>query len=375
MQRQSEEQRSMITIDVVLERPSEAVYPIKIGSKILERFGEVFDLSGYSKVVVVVDEVLLDSALPKILKGIPVGSVPLSVSGGETGKVIDAVARLWGAFLNAGMDRRSVVINLGGGAVTDLGGFAASTFMRGVDFIQVPTTLLAQVDASVGGKVGINFGGIKNLVGAFDQPKGVLIDVDTLSTLPRREFLSGFSEIVKHGLIYDSEFFSVLEDCAGVDLDDESLTRIITRSCEIKAAIVASDERETGARKLLNFGHTVGHAIEALSYAAGEPLLHGEAVSIGMVAETYLSFLAGFISSGGCQRVEQCLSRSGLPIRLPFDVSNEELISKMKVDKKNVGGTMRWTLLSSIGVGVYDQHLSHATVSAALDYLRTDGIR
>lgn len=362
----------MITLQIKFNERSGALsYPITIGSDILPHFSSTFDLSPYSTIAVVIEEKLIDPILPKILASLPeekTAVIPLEA--GEENKGMEQVAVLWAAFLEAGLDRRSLIFNVGGGVATDLSGFAASTFMRGVDFIQVPTTLLAQVDASLGGKVGVNFAGIKNLVGSFNQPRAVVIDVKTLDTLPLRQYLSGFAEIIKHGLINDAEFFAVLEDCADVTLDDESLVKIISRSCQIKASIVEKDEKEGGLRKLLNFGHTIGHAIESYSHEIGQPLLHGEAISIGMVAESRISCLAGMISDAACQRIEDTLVRYQLPIRIPFEVENESLLAKMRLDKKNIAGVMKWTLLNSIGSGVYDQHISATVLNNALNYVK-----
>jgi len=281
-------------------------------------------------------------ALTDILSGKTVNTVLLP--DGEAHKTIDSSMLVIDELVKAGANRDTTVIALGGGVVGDIAGFAAASYMRGVSIIQVPTTLLAQVDSSVGGKTGVNHPGGKNLIGAFHQPKLVLIDTDTLATLPQRELAAGLAEAIKHGAIADAEYFEWIENNATALLakDSDAMAHLVIRSCQIKAAVVAEDERERGARALLNFGHTFAHAIENnLGY--GE-WLHGEAVAAGMVMAAELSEL-GAAEQG---RLAALLDAVGLPTRPPA-IDSEKWRSAMSLDKKVAAKRLRFILLESIG--------------------------
>jgi 3-dehydroquinate synthase len=273
----------------------------------------------------------------------------LIIDAGEQSKSIDVAIELWERMLDEGTDRKSAVIAVGGGVVGDLAGFVAATFARGLTFVQVPTTLLAQVDSSVGGKVGINLPGAKNMIGSFWQPRGVLIDVNVLQTLPEREFNAGMAEVVKYGVIQDAEFFAYLE--RNVDAinsrDPEVLTNIVQRCCRLKADVVEQDEREeTGLRAILNYGHTFGHALEA---ATGyEELLHGEGVAIGMLCASRLAERLGRIDASLTKRQQDLLESFGLPTAVP-PLDHEELIELMYHDKKTERGKLRFVLPSRLG--------------------------
>lgn len=291
---------------------------------------------------------------------------PIVLHPGESEKNIVTVKRIWKVLLESGFDRRSLVLTIGGGVIGDMGGFAASTFMRGIEFIQIPTTLLAMVDASIGGKTGINFGGIKNSIGTFRQPKAVVIATQFLQTLPERELLSGWAEIIKHGLILDAAYLEAVTAKRPSEYSADEIASIIHRSCELKAQIVTADETEGGDRKKLNFGHTIGHAIEAYlhEYAAQSdtdvtPFTHGEAIAVGMVAEAYLSWKNGLIQETVVHQIEDAITTVGLPIRLPpqFCESEhvyQELYQKMLHDKKNTNGTIQFALLKALGKAIYD---------------------
>lgn len=278
-------------------------------------------------------------------------------------------------MLEARCERSTTVVALGGGVVGDLAGFAAATLLRGVDFVQVPTTLLSQVDSSVGGKTGINTPFGKNLVGAFHQPRQVLIDTETLRTLNQRELLAGYAEVVKYGLIDDPAFFTRLErDGAALVAGDEGLRRdAILTSCAAKARVVAEDERESGRRALLNLGHTFGHALEA-ECGYGGALLHGEAVAIGMVMAFDLSVRLGFCSAEDAARVRAHLSAVGLPVTPPRlngeRMDTDRLIAHMASDKKVAGGKVTFVLARGIGQAFLsrdvEQDALRATVSAAI---------
>lgn len=271
---------------------------------------------------------------------------------GETTKSLEATADLYNHLVDMPADRSTVVIAVGGGVIGDLAGFAAATYNRGIPFVQVPTTLLAMVDSSVGGKVGINHPRGKNLIGAFHQPLGVLIDTDYLTTLPDREFRAGLAEVIKYGVILDSSFFHYLEQHAAeiVAREPAALRRIVASSCELKAAVVSQDEFErTGLRAVLNYGHTFGHAFEALS-GYGE-LLHGEAVAIGMQYAARLAVKLDRIPQEIVDRQERLLVALGLPVSLPASLSwsPDEVLAAMRLDKKTLGGKLRFVLPTRLG--------------------------
>ena len=273
----------------------------------------------------------------------------LIVEPGEPSKSVDVAIELWERLLDEGADRKSTVVAVGGGVIGDLAGFIAATFASGLAFVQVPTTLLAQVDSSVGGKVGINLPGAKNMVGAFWQPRGVLIDVASLATLPDREFRAGLAEVVKYGVIQDAEFFAYLEEHVEAinHRNPAVLTHIVQRCCRLKADVVEKDEREeTGLRAILNYGHTFCHAFEA---ATGyEALLHGEGVAIGMLCASRLAERMGRVDAAFTKRQYDLLTAFGLPTAVP-EVSHEELIELMYHDKKVERGKLRFVLPTRMG--------------------------
>jgi len=326
-------------------------YPIHIGEGLIDR-PELFapHLAG-SRAAVVTNEVvapLYAGRLEATLARAGSATLRIVLPDGEAHKDWASLDRIHGALLAANADRRTVVVALGGGVVGDLAGFAAATYQRGVAFIQVPTTLLAQVDSSVGGKTGINHPLGKNMIGAFHQPRAVIADTATLATLPRRELSAGLAELAKHGAIRDSAFLAWMEGHAAALLgrDPEALAHAIRRSCEIKAAVVAEDEMETGPRALLNFGHTFGHAIEAaMGYGAW---LHGEAVAAGMVLAARLSSELGRLSREDVTRLESLLAALGLPTRAP-PLPAERWLELMGRDKKNQAGRITFILLEALG--------------------------
>lgn len=276
----------------------------------------------------------------------------VAIPAGESSKSISVVQTMYDALVQQRADRRAVVLAVGGGVVGDAAGFAAATYNRGIIFIQVPTSLLAMVDSSVGGKVGINHPKGKNLIGAFHQPRGVLIDPQVLDTLPDREFRSGLAEVVKYGVILDADFFRFLEENVDQILnhDPATLTHLIARSCQLKAQVVEEDEFETtGLRAVLNYGHTFGHAYEALT-GYGQ-LTHGEAVAIGMVHASQLAERRNLVDSTFTQRQVDLLMRLGLPTALPEParLTVEDVLSRMRLDKKNVAGKLRFILPTRMG--------------------------
>jgi 3-dehydroquinate synthase len=279
----------------------------------------------------------------------------IEVPDGEAAKTLAVAERTWNALLDAGLDRTSVVVALGGGSVGDLAGFVAATYMRGMNFVQVPTTVLAQVDASIGGKTAINHPRAKNLVGAFHQPRLVLVDPLTATTLPEREFRSGLAEVVKHGIVLDAGYFDDVEASVTPLLarDPATLERVIGGSCRLKAGIVERDEHEAELRHVLNYGHTIGHALEA---ATGyERWAHGEAVSLGMVAEARLARRLGLAGQATVDRQERLLATIGLPVRAP-GIDADAVLAAIARDKKARDGRVPFVLAPAIGTFqlVYD---------------------
>ncbi len=285
---------------------------------------------------------------------------------GEDSKALAVAETLYTKAIACGLDRRSPVIAVGGGVVGDLAGFVAATYLRGVPFIQVPTTLLAQVDSSVGGKVAVNHPAGKNLIGAFYQPRLVVADPGCLATLPARELASGLAEVVKHGIIADAAFFAYLEGNSAAILAREpgSLAEIVRRSCEIKAAVVEQDEKESGLRMILNFGHTIGHAIEAATGFARYS--HGEAVAVGMHGAARLSSLLGRCGPDTVAAIRALSARFGLPTAAP-GCRPEDLLAYLARDKKSIGGAVNWVLTGGIGRAVVTADVPEEAVRQVLD--------
>ena len=326
-------------------------YPIYIEPACLEqRSNELQALCLNKKVAIVSNETIAPLYLASLESSL--GRTPDAVillPDGEKYKTLDQLDTIFTALLSAQLNRSSILIALGGGVVGDMAGFAAACYQRGIDFIQVPTTLLSQVDSSVGGKTAVNHPLGKNMIGAFYQPQAVFIDVNSLNTLPKREVAAGMAEVIKYGLIYDAKFFIWLEENVdGLNNKDPQLLQYaIERSCEIKAEVVAQDEREGGIRAILNLGHTFGHAIE--SNEGYGNWLHGEAVSVGMIMAVDLSVRLGMIDASILVRTKQLLKRANLPALAPAHSTVEGFINVMNVDKKNIHGSIRLVLLKELG--------------------------
>ena len=284
---------------------------------------------------------------------------------GEQHKTLQTAGWVLDALVANKMNRDATVLALGGGVVGDIAGFAASCYQRGIGYVQMPTTLLAQVDSSVGGKTGVNHSGGKNLIGAFYQPRAVIADTDALSTLPDREFNSGLAEVIKHGVVWDPMLFAWLEKTIPQLLarDTEALTYAIGRSCEIKATVVARDEREHNLRAILNFGHTFGHAIEAAT--SYETYLHGEAVALGMIIAADLSCRLGMIDAAVKERLRDMLARAGLPTEAPR-IGAARAYELMQMDKKVLGGAIRLVLLEKLGRAIVTDQYPKAALEATL---------
>jgi 3-dehydroquinate synthase len=325
-------------------------YPIYIGSKLLADQSLLAPFIDGKRVCIVTNPTVSDLYLNK-LKSLCSSQDLLVVTlpDGEQYKTMESVEKIFDAALGAKLNRSSVMIALGGGVIGDMTGFAAACYQRGIDFIQVPTTLLSQVDSSVGGKTGINHPLGKNMIGAFYQPKCVLIDIESLNTLPPREFSAGLAEVIKYGFIADAAFFDWIESNMQklMARDAEVLAYAVRRSCEIKAEVVAQDEREGGIRAILNLGHTFGHAIENnLGY--GE-WLHGEAVATGMLMAVDLSVREGYLPKELFDRAVAITAAADLPLKAPSKIDLEAFVDAMTVDKKNIEGKIRLVLLKALG--------------------------
>jgi 3-dehydroquinate synthase len=325
-------------------------YPIYIGSNLLSSKSLLSDHIQGKQVMIVTNSTIAPLYLEKLkdaLSDFNVESVVLP--DGEEFKTLETLNKVFDALLKAKFDRSSTLVALGGGVVGDITGYAAASYQRGVNFIQVPTSLLSQVDSSVGGKTGVNHELGKNMIGAFYQPKAVIIDVDTLDTLSDQEYSAGMAEVIKYGLLGNADFFYMLETNieAIMARNKDLIIEIIFNSCKDKASIVALDEFERGKRALLNLGHTFGHGIEnAFGYGN---YLHGEAVSIGMVMATKLSMDEGYLSNEDAIRVESILSKADLPISIKKSIGSETLIEAMSLDKKSIDGKIRLVLLKALG--------------------------
>lgn len=312
----------------------------------------------------------LRHCLPELLAFVPhlQHAEPIEVPAGETSKVIDVASAIWGHLSDREAERGALLVNLGGGVITDLGGFIAATYKRGIRCVNVPTSLMGMVDAAIGGKTGIDASGVKNLVGLFRDPQGVHVHVPFLRTLGKRELLNGVAEMIKHGLVRDADHYRAVREAPLHDLG--ALAALIHRSVAIKCAVVSDDPHEGGVRRVLNFGHTIGHALEAHSWEGeGRGLLHGEAVAIGMVCEAWLSWRQGLLSREAYDLVQGHLLDLYRPYAFTTD-DHHRLIALMRNDKKNADGGFRFTLLREIGQAVVDVPVTAAQVGEALEHYR-----
>nr|WP_206155212.1 3-dehydroquinate synthase [Caldanaerobacter subterraneus] len=343
------------SVDEVIVELKERSYPIYFDYEGFDRVGDLIKKHvRSSKTFVITDSNVYPLYFEKIEESLKKSGFDVThkvIPAGETSKTMEMAQRLLEVAYDSGLLRDSSIIALGGGVVGDIAGFVAATYMRGIDFIQIPTTLLAQVDSSVGGKVAVNLKKGKNIVGAFYQPKMVYIDISVLKTLDKREVLSGLAEVIKYGVIWDFDLFTYIEKNLEdiLRLKEESLTHIVKRSCEIKAKIVSLDEKEENLRAILNFGHTIGHAIEALT--GYEKYIHGEAVAIGMVYEARLAFNLGYIDEEYLERILNLIKRSGLPADYE-GIEKTDMLNAIKLDKKMREGKINFVL--PVGFGKVD---------------------
>ncbi|MBC8048250.1 MAG: 3-dehydroquinate synthase [Fimbriimonadaceae bacterium] len=319
----------------------------------------------YSSVFVLTDTNTKKYCLPLVKQYLPEYSL-LEIPAGETEKNIDTCKYLWNRLVELNADRKSLLINLGGGVIGDMGGFVASTFKRGFDFINIPTTLLSQVDASVGGKLGIDFNEMKNLIGVFNNPKAIFICPEFLQTLPHIQLRSGFAEVLKHGLITDKNYWNTVKT---IDLNKfHEWESVIKRSVEIKKAVVEEDMYESGLRKILNFGHTIGHAVETLSLQNdSKPLLHGEAIAIGMICEAWLSNILNGLTENELNEIVSVI-KTHYPKYAISNINFNQVMNIIKQDKKNVGDKFSFSLLKETGVCEFDKHVSTDLIKRSLEY-------
>ena len=344
--------------------------PVAFGEKGKELFEELLQKK-YSARIILVDENTHRECLPSLLERIPdlAGSEILEIEAGEEHKNLDTCRGLWEALADLEADRSTLLINLGGGVVTDMGGFVAACYKRGIRFVNIPTTLLSQVDASVGGKTGVDLGLVKNLIGVFSLPEMVWVDSCFLSTLDARQKLSGFAEILKHGLIYDKKHW---EDASRqADFSEEELARLVYDSVRIKNEVVNLDWKETGLRKILNFGHTIGHAIETyyLENKADAFLLHGEAVAAGMVCECYLSSKIRGLDAEFTENFKEYIKGIYGDIHLEEEYL-DPILEYMKQDKKNRDGKINFSLLEAVGRCTYDNFVDPSLIKESLRFYR-----
>jgi len=343
-------------------------YPIIIGPDALDVLSQNLDQSSYSNILVLVDTNSFRHCYPRLKSQLP-PHVLHEIPPGESQKHIHSCLGIWEKLTLYHFDRKGLVINLGGGVIGDMGGFVAGTYKRGIDFIQLPTTLLSQVDASVGGKLGIDFQSYKNHIGLFANPQGVYIDPAFLDTLPENELISGFAEVIKHHLIADSEAWNSLVKTT--QIHDHDFAALIQHSVDVKARIVAQDPKEKGARKALNFGHTLGHAIESLYLERGNlpTLLHGEAIAIGMIGECYISWKRGMLNKDELDEITAYIHHYYASVDIS-ETDYDEIYLRMKQDKKNQTGKILCTLLKGIGAFEINVEISPEEVVEAMEYYR-----
>lgn len=324
----------------------------------------------HDKIFILTDQTTHDMCLPKLQNILCLkGAQSIVIKAGDTNKTLDSLAEVWTALSQGGATRHSLMINLGGGMVTDLGGFAASTFKRGIDFINIPTTLLAMVDASVGGKTGINFGGLKNEIGVFSDSKFVIINTQFLDTLDHDNICSGYAEMLKHGLISDERTWAEL---VTFDLDTPDLSqlqRMVAESIKVKERIVEADPHEHGIRKALNLGHTMGHAFESFAMRRGTPILHGYAVAYGLISELYMSARKTAFPTDRMHQTVRFIRENYGTFNITCD-DYPTLIELMHHDKKNTSGIINFTLLGNVGDIRINQTANEEEIKEALDFFR-----
>jgi 3-dehydroquinate synthase len=365
--------RNMESIRVTLEKPRKYSYEILIGEDIVDRKGWITTVKNHADRYVIITDSNVNPLYGEMVRArlgetaLPVDIV--EIPAGEPSKSLNIVLDVARQLVRLKVSRKSLLIALGGGVVGDVAGFIASIYMRSIPYVQIPTTLLAQVDSSVGGKTGVDLPEGKNLLGTFYQPKAVYIDLSFLKTLSDRDFANGLAEIIKYGIIGDNNLFEFLEsESDGIKKRNSSLMKsLVGRSCKIKADIVEMDEKELGLRRILNFGHTLGHALES---ATDYGLSHGEAVSIGMVGAAKISHRLDHLDGASCQRIVDLIKDYHLPTKIPAGLKTAQIMGFMATDKKAVGGQVRFVLVKKIGAPFVTPDIPSGVVEGTIEELQ-----
>jgi 3-dehydroquinate synthase len=322
---------------------------------------------GYSKIIIISGDDTARHWLGSIQKEVKQDSASIVFDSGEASKTLSTIENLCRQLRSLGADRRSLVVSLGGGVTNDIVGFVAATYMRGVEWITIPTTVVAQADASIGGKTGVNLSGYKNMIGNFHMPKAVLINHKYLKTLPKEYLVEGLGEIIKMGFIYDKRILDYLDKLKPGKIEGTALQKAIELAAQAKIKIVEKDKFEGGQRKLVNFGHTIGHAVETTSLWSDRPLKHGEAISVGIIAEAYLSELERVCPAGLSVQVKAYCQKFGLPQSV--DQKSEQILEKITADKKNIGNTIYWVLPTEVGKGIFDHKADPKNIKSAIEQI------
>jgi 3-dehydroquinate synthase len=354
----------------VIKLESSRLCPITVGEGLIEHLAEHFDFSGYSSLTLITDTVVDRIYGQDVLARLKTMGQKVSLfhlPTGERAKSLSTVERGYGFLMANNVDRKGLICALGGGVVGDTAGFIAASYLRGLDYIQLPTTLLAQVDSAIGGKVGVNFAGKKNLVGSFYQPSAIIADVALLRSLPPTEMANGLAEVIKYAVAMDEGLFRILEQRTDADFSTKELKDIVLRCCRLKAGIVEADETErSGQRAILNFGHTVGHALEAVNEFKGKG--HGAAVAVGMVAAAGISQRLGIFKADDVECVKKLIAKFQLPVSCP-GLNPNRLSDAIRYDKKTTLGQTRWVLVEGIGRGITGQAVDTDVVRKILEEL------
>ncbi len=363
----------MRTVKVNLDKKISCSYEIRIGRDILDRIILLIakDHKASRYVVITDDRVggLYGKKFLGALKDIGLKASIIEFPAGEAAKNIKTVLDISAQLMETGADRETCLIALGGGVVGDMVGFTASIFMRSVPYIQIPTTLVAQVDSSIGGKTGVDLAFGKNLLGTFYQPRAVFANLSFLETLPEKEFNNGLAEIIKYAVIDDEKMFRQLEENMNVlkEREPKLLLNIVENCCQIKKSVVEIDEKEHGLRRILNFGHTLGHALEALSRFT---VTHGEGVAMGMVAAARISEKTGYLKNSDTRRIETLIRKAGLPVKIPKSLDGEKIIARLKMDKKRKGDIIHFVLLKKIGMPFINGHIEHKLIADVIEEMK-----
>lgn len=365
----------MRTVKVNLDKKCSLSYEIRVGKDILDRIVLLIAKNYKAQRHFVITDTnvknLYGKAFLSALKDIGLNASLIEFPAGESSKTIKTVLDIAEKLMAEGADRGSCLIALGGGVVGDVAGFVASIFMRGVPYIQVPTTLVAQVDSSIGGKTGVDLTFGKNLLGTFYQPSAVFVNLRFLDTLPEKEFRNGLAEIIKYAIIDDERMFCHLEeniDAMTSSRDPKLLTGVVETCCQIKKSVVEIDEKDHGLRRILNYGHTLGHALETLS---GFDVTHGEGVALGMTAAARISEKMGYLQKAAAQRIESLVARAGLPVKIPASLDTQTIIAQLKMDKKKKGDVIHFVLLKKIGMPFINGHIEHRTLAAVIEEMKS----